>query len=149
MLLSASILKSIFEFQTWIPKCSTLSKCSNLNFVLWNLSVIALFNIWSFLFPVLLSVSLTLLRRVQTKLSIATANESKQQLNSSIIYNLDSIARVNERKQRRKNGKFVKNLKNVRCRGLNLRRLSVPYVARSSNQLSHRDYWKYLTQKSV
>ena len=38
----------------------------------------------------------------QTKLSIATANESKQQLNSSIIYNLDSIARVNERKQRRK-----------------------------------------------
>ena len=43
-----------------------VSKCSNLNFVLWNLSVIALFNIWSFLFPVLLSVSLTLLRRVQT-----------------------------------------------------------------------------------
>ena len=77
---------------------------------------------------------------IMTKLSIATANESKQQLNSSIIYNLDSIARVNERKQRRKNGKFVKNLKNVRCQGSNSRRLSVPYVARSSNQLSHRDY---------
>ena len=83
------------------------------------------------------------------KLSIATANESKQQLNSSIIYNLDSIARVNERKQRRKNGKFVKNLKNVHCRGSNSRRLSVPYVARSSNQLSHRDYWKHWTQKTV
>ena len=67
-------------------------------------------------------------KNASTKLSIATANESKQQLNSSIIYNLDSIARVNERKQRRKNGKFVKNLKNVRCRGSNSRRLSVPYV---------------------
>ena len=45
------------------------------------------------------------------KLSIATANESKQQLNSFIIYNLDSIARVNERKKEEKKSEINKNVK--------------------------------------
>ena len=34
-----------------------------------------------------------------TKESYSRVNESKQQLNSFIIYDLDSIARVNERKK--------------------------------------------------
>ena len=47
----------------------------------------------------------------RNKLSIATANESKQQLNSFIIYDLDSIARVNERKKEEKKSEINKNVK--------------------------------------
>ena len=42
------------------------------------------------------------------KESYSRVNESKQQLNSFIIYDLDSIARVNERKKEEKKVKFTK-----------------------------------------
>ena len=43
-----------------------------------------------------------------TKESYSRVNESKQQLNSFIIYDLDSIARVNERKKEEKKVKLTK-----------------------------------------
>ena len=48
-----------------------------------------------------------------TKESYSRVNESKQQLNSFIIYNLDSIARVNERKKEEKNVKLTKMWKST------------------------------------
>ena len=42
------------------------------------------------------------------KESYSRVNESKQQLNSFIIYDLDSIARVNERKKEEKKVKLTK-----------------------------------------
>ena len=74
--------------------------------------------------------------RVVIKESYSRVNDSKQQLNSFIIYDLDSIARVNEICKNCK-----KKKKNVRCRGSISRRLSVPYaiLIQSSNQLSYRD----------
>ena len=46
--------------------------------------------------------------RLYTKESYSRVNGSKQQLNSFIIYNLDSIARVNERKKEEKKVKLTK-----------------------------------------
>ena len=46
-----------------------------------------------------------------TKESYSRVNGSKQQLNSFIIYNLDSIARVNERKKEEKKSEINKNVK--------------------------------------
>ena len=48
---------------------------------------------------------------VITKESYSRVNDSKQQLNSFIIYNLDSIARVNERKKEEKKSEINKNVK--------------------------------------
>ena len=45
------------------------------------------------------------------KESYSRVNGSKQQLNSFIIYNLDSIARVNERKKEEKKSEINKNVK--------------------------------------
>ena len=45
------------------------------------------------------------------KESYSRVNESKQQLNSFIIYDLDSIARVNERKKEEKKSEINKNVK--------------------------------------
>ena len=45
---------------------------------------------------------------LQNKDSYSRVNESKQQLNSFIIYDLDSIARVNERKKEEKKVKLTK-----------------------------------------
>ena len=47
---------------------------------------------------------------VSIKESYSRVNESKQQLNSFIIYDLDSIARVNERKKKKKS-EINKNVK--------------------------------------
>ena len=63
----------------------------------------------------------------QIKESYSRVNESKQQLNSFIIYNLDSIVRVNDNWQSiilKKKRKFV--WKKMRRRGSISRRLSVP-----------------------
>ena len=67
-----------------------------------------------------------------TKESYSRVNGSKQQLNSFIIYNLDSIARVNERKKEEKKSEINKNVK--KC-------AAVPYAIwfQSSNQLSYWD----------
>ena len=51
--------------------------------------------------------------------SYSRVNESKQQLNSFIIYDLDSIARVNERKKKKKKVKLTKKRK-VELPGLEL-----------------------------
>ena len=53
------------------------------------------------------------------KLSISRVNGSKQQLSSFIIYDLDSIARVNERKKKKKKVKLTKKRK-VELPGLEL-----------------------------
>ena len=47
------------------------------------------------------------------KESYSRVNESKQQLNSFIIYDLDSIARVNERKKEEKKVKLTKMWKSA------------------------------------
>ena len=56
---------------------------------------------------------------VTIKDSYSRVNESKQQLNSFIIYDLDSIARVNERKKKKKKVKLTKKRK-VELPGLEL-----------------------------
>ena len=48
---------------------------------------------------------------VPSKESYSRVNDSKQQLNSFIIYDLDSIARVNERKKEEKKSEINKNVK--------------------------------------
>ena len=50
-------------------------------------------------------------QKVEYKDSYSRVNESKQQLNSFIIYDLDSIARVNERKKEEKKSEINKNVK--------------------------------------
>ena len=54
-----------------------------------------------------------------TKESYSRVNGSKQQLSSFIIYDLDSIARVNERKKKKKKVKLTKKRK-VELPGLEL-----------------------------
>ena len=46
-----------------------------------------------------------------SKESYSRVNGSKQQLSSFIIYDLDSIARVNERKKKKKKSEINKNVK--------------------------------------
>ena len=53
------------------------------------------------------SIALDTLNKM-IKESYSRVNDSKQQLNSFIIYDLDSIARVNERKKEEKKVKLTK-----------------------------------------
>ena len=54
------------------------------------------------------------------KESYSRVNGSKQQLSSFIIYDLDSIARVNERKKKKKKSEFNKKKRKVELPGLEL-----------------------------
>ena len=64
------------------------------------------------------------------KESYSRVNDSKQQLNSFIIYDLDSIARVNERKKKKKKSEINKKKKSGAAGTRTHGRGSVPLVSK-------------------
>ena len=65
-----------------------------------------------------------------TKESYSRVNGSKQQLSSFIIYDLDSIARVNERKKKKKKSEINKKKKSGAAGTRTHGRGSVPLVSK-------------------